>query len=168
VSECGKYTQTDPLGVAGGMNLYGYVENNPVNMYDPLGLMPVPKKDQSYRKCYPNEEAKCKASCKYGMESCMVSRIFQVVIAKPRVVLKKWVDGPMSCSCKEPDCWDKLKEWVDPKKWFDPNPAPPLPPFLPIPPMTPTPKPAIPGLPPFFINPCMLNPSLCDDGSGIA
>jgi RHS repeat-associated protein len=164
----GRYTQADPLGVAGGINLFGYVENNPASLSDLLGLMPVPKKDQSYRKCYPNEEAKCKASCKYGMEKCMVSRIFQVVVAKPGVVLKKWVDGPMSCSCKEPDCWDKLKEWADPKKWFDPNPTPPLPPFLPIPPMMPTPKPVIPGLPPFFINPCMLNPSLCDDRTGIA
>lgn len=35
-------------------------------------------------------------------------------------------------------------------------------------PNLPTPKPVIPGLPPFFINPCMLNPSLCDDGTGIA
>ncbi|HEX7152941.1 MAG TPA: hypothetical protein VF618_15745 [Thermoanaerobaculia bacterium] len=35
-------------------------------------------------------------------------------------------------------------------------------------PSLPTPKPVIPGLPPLFINPCMLNPSLCDDGAGIA
>src|SRR5690349_23458535 len=50
-----------------------------------------------------------------------------------------WVDGQMSCSCKEPDCWNKLKKWADPKKWFDPNPAPP-PPLVPlVPPFTPTP-----------------------------
>jgi len=62
--------------------------------------------------------------------------------------------GSMSCSCKEPDCWDKLKEWADPKKWFDPNPAPPLP-LIPLVPFTPTPAPApvIPGFLPIF-NPC--------------
>lgn len=165
-SDWGRYTQADPLGVGGGMNLFGYVENNPVSMYDPLGLSPVPYKNQRYRPCNSAETAKCQATCKYGMESCRVSQIFQVVVAKPGKVLSKWVDGPISCSCKEPDCWDRLREWTDPKKWLDPNPAPPLP-FLPIPPKWPTPR-VIPGMPPFFINPCMLNPSLCDDGSGTA
>jgi uncharacterized protein RhaS with RHS repeats len=28
----------DPLGEAGGLNLYGLVQNNPVNWVDPLGL----------------------------------------------------------------------------------------------------------------------------------
>lgn len=33
----GKWMTRDPLGEAGGMNLYGFVSNNPVNMVDPEG-----------------------------------------------------------------------------------------------------------------------------------
>ncbi len=34
----GKFLQPDPIGIAGGMNLYGYVGADPVNSIDPSGL----------------------------------------------------------------------------------------------------------------------------------
>lgn len=34
----GQFTQEDPIGLAGGMNLYGYANGDPVNYSDPFGL----------------------------------------------------------------------------------------------------------------------------------
>lgn len=36
----GRFTQTDPIGIAGGLNVYGFGEGDPVNFSDPFGLLP--------------------------------------------------------------------------------------------------------------------------------
>jgi RHS repeat-associated protein len=36
----GRWLSRDPIAEAGGINLYGYVANNPLNTTDPLGLEP--------------------------------------------------------------------------------------------------------------------------------
>ncbi|NVN90288.1 MAG: RHS domain-containing protein [Desulfuromonadales bacterium] len=44
-SAIGKYVEADPVGLEGGLSLFAYVRNNPVNMIDPMGLtdaVPMP------------------------------------------------------------------------------------------------------------------------------
>jgi RHS repeat-associated protein len=42
----GRFTQEDPIGLAGGLNLYGFAAGDPVNFGDPYGLRPLTQRER--------------------------------------------------------------------------------------------------------------------------
>ena len=42
----GRFTQEDPIGLAGGLNVYGFAGGDPVNFADPFGLCPPRTNDE--------------------------------------------------------------------------------------------------------------------------
>lgn len=134
---------------------------------DPLGAQPKfpqfpPATTDEWKYC----ESKCGSNHLLG---CYVTITHKVKTLKGFPQFK--IQRTVNCNCKEDDCeksWpDKVSDWW--KEFSNPPNKPPIPLVPPlIPPMLPTLKPVIPRLPPFFINPCMLNPRLCDDGTGVA
>jgi RHS repeat-associated protein len=45
----GRFISEDPIGIAGGINLYAYAGNDPVNFFDPSGLDPCRQGDYNCR-----------------------------------------------------------------------------------------------------------------------
>lgn len=51
----GPVTQEDPIGIAGGLNLYGYANGDPINFSDPFG--PCLPEDDNEEDCPVRAEA---------------------------------------------------------------------------------------------------------------
>ena len=56
--QTGRFTQEDPIGLAGGLNLYGFAAGDPVNFSDPFGLCKkwLSDKDDGTGSCDYNED----------------------------------------------------------------------------------------------------------------
>ncbi|HLA10131.1 MAG TPA: RHS repeat-associated core domain-containing protein, partial [Pyrinomonadaceae bacterium] len=84
--QLGRFISEDPIGFAGGMNPFAYVDNNPIAFYDPLGLCPqIPDKGDPRNPCNSNyhwaeleREMKSigkKVGGRYDKESSTITRL---------------------------------------------------------------------------------------------
>lgn len=108
----GRFINEDPVGLSGGTNLFGYVDNAPVAGVDPLGLS---KKYPPFKKrgCNPVELSVCEASCgTRGVELCEVQSFLHItrIVDKDGAVkiLYEWKDATPNCVCNDDDDDEKF------------------------------------------------------------
>ena len=95
----GKYAESDPLGVRGGLNTYEYAFSSAPNVFDSTGLVPGPRPGY-FRlvNCFGKWQSDCVKKCadRGGIYSCKVTKGAIGMPPKIYIVPSSW-----SCTCND-------------------------------------------------------------------
>ena len=111
----GRYVESDPVGLAGGLSTYGYVSQRPLRYVDPLGLWCIPfpdeRTDWSTKKVAdPNGTVQPWASVPPGIGGCIFIdawHVFQERERRSKSYCRECLSLDTQCPGKGENC-----EWV--------------------------------------------------------
>jgi RHS repeat-associated protein len=99
----GRYVESDPVGLIGGINTYVYVAANPLNSSDQLGL--APSRNGKWSQCAPSDDVYCEKECgSRGVASCRKWWSKSTEVTGGEVVVGWKPAKKPSCNCKETAC----------------------------------------------------------------
>jgi len=112
----GRYVSADPIGLAGGMNLYAYVQNDPVNWVDPWGLVTL----NEARTNLIQQKVEPTGQVFMGIQSYSDTQIFNEWL-KMEKKLGAWWES--TTKCPEKICVNEDGKATNPNSeiWSDPN-----------------------------------------------
>jgi len=119
--QSGRYLTSDPIGLDGGLNTFGYALNNPLIYFDPLGLVCRQTARRGMR-CSPGPG---RGSGRVGVFGCLIGCVsFTQGDSEAQASMQPTIGGGLSlCSAPkepEPSCEDEKEEEKD-CGIYDPN-----------------------------------------------
>jgi RHS repeat-associated protein len=84
--ELGRWLSEDPIGEEGGINLYSYVDNSPLDSVDPLGLSPGGNRGRAFLRAHVKDKKQCDAMVKEFDEMWDESQMYGLAIVEGGLV----------------------------------------------------------------------------------